>query len=294
MSYSPRTGLVYLPAQEAGFLYVAEKKFSPKELAFNAGIDAAAASLPQDAEIKKAIMASLKGYLTAWDPVNQKEVWRVQHQGPWNGGVLSTAGNLVVQGIATGDFAIYRADTGEKLWSMPVQTGVVAPPVSYAVKGEQYIAVLAGWGGVFATTPGELSKKSGATRNISRVLAFKLGGKASLPPPPPLAEPPELTPPAQTADGATVEAGKALYHSFCVTCHGDAAASGGLVPDLRYSAFLEGEVWFDIVLGGTLEEAGMISFAKNLDRDQVSAIRAYVIERAHQTKAELELAHEPE
>ena len=131
-------------------------------------------------------MPDVKGYLLAWDPVNQKEVWRVNYLGPWNGGVLTTAGNLVVQGNAAGDFAAYRADNGQKLWSMSAQTPVIAAPVTYAVDGEQYIAVLAGWGGIYPLTQGQQAAQSGNTRNISRVLVFKLGGAVRLPPVPPL------------------------------------------------------------------------------------------------------------
>ena len=99
-------------------------------------------------------MPDVKGYLLAWDPVNQKEVWRANYLGPWNGGVLTTAGNLVVQGNAAGDFGAYRADNGQKLWSMSAQSPVMAAPVTYEVDGEQYIAVLAGWGGILPLDSG--------------------------------------------------------------------------------------------------------------------------------------------
>ena len=94
-------------------------------------------------------MPDVKGYLIAWDPVNQKEVWRANYLGPWNGGILTTAGNLVVQGNAAGDLTAYRADSGEKLWSMFAQSPVMAAPVTYEINGEQYIAVLSGWGGAY-------------------------------------------------------------------------------------------------------------------------------------------------
>jgi len=167
---------------------------------------------------------------------------------------------------------------------MNAQTGIIAAPMTYAVSGEQYIAVLAGWGGAFALPPGELSFKSGHLPNISRVLVFKLGGGMSLPPAP---EPTQqvLNPPASAADQATVDRGKAVYSRFCSTCHGDAAVSGGLVPDLRYSAFLGNDQWFDIVLGGALKDGGMASFRPVLSHDQVANIRAYVIARANQDKA---------
>ena len=182
MSYSPLTHLVYIPVQDAGFEYKSEQHFQNRKLAANYGIDIVAAELPQDPKIKKFILDSIKGHLLAWDPVQQKQVWRVDRPGPWNGGVLSTAGNLVFEGTAAGNFEAYRADTGEKLWSHPGQTGIMAGPVSYTVKGEQYVAVLAGWGGVFPLATGEISFKSGKVRNVSRMLVFKLGGKATLPP----------------------------------------------------------------------------------------------------------------
>jgi len=285
MAYNADTGLVYIPAQEAPFPYIAEKDFESKPIAFNTGVDFAAGSLPQVPEIKQAVLSGLKGALLAWDPVNQKEVWRVQHQGPWNGGILSTAGNLVVQGNASGEFAAYRADNGEKLWSMPVQTGVVAAPMTYEVEGEQYIAVLAGWGGAFAFPPGELSFKSGRVANISRLLVFKLGGTATLPPAPEHVQA-ELNPPPATADAATIEHGKVVYSRFCGTCHGDAVVSGGLVPDLRYSAYLDKDYWFDIVLDGALKENGMVAFADGIDRDDADAVRDYVIARANESKAQ--------
>src|SRR5215470_2847016 len=207
MSYSPLTGLVYIPVQDAGFPYKSDENFQPKKLAANYGVDVVAAGMPQIPEIKKAILDSVKGRLVAWDPVGQKQVWEVERPGPWNGGVLSTAGNLVFEGTASGNFEAYRADNGKKLWSFDAQTGVMAGPVTYTVNGHQYIAVLAGWGGVFPLVTGEIAFKSGRVRNVSRMLAFKLGGKASLPPMPKFEEP-ALDPPPATAGEATVKNGE--------------------------------------------------------------------------------------
>jgi len=95
----------------------------------------------------------------SWDPIQQKQIWSVPRALPWNGGVLSTAGNLVFEGTADGHFEAYRADTGEKIWSMAVPTAVMAGPITYEVKGEQYVAVLSGWGGVFALATGEIALK---------------------------------------------------------------------------------------------------------------------------------------
>jgi PQQ-dependent dehydrogenase (methanol/ethanol family) len=285
MSYSPLTGLVYIPIQEAGFLYKSDARFEWKSLATNDGIDFAAAGMPQDPKVKTAILKNITGRLVAWDPIQQKQVWSVQRPVPWNGGALSTAGNLVFEGTADGHFEAYRADTGEKVWSTAVQTSVMAGPVSYEVKGEQYVAVLSGWGGVFALATGEIALKAGRRPNIGRMLAFKLGGNASLPPVQET-EMPVLNPPKSTASAAAIENGKRLYQRFCSGCHGDVAVSGGVLPDLRYSATLANDQWFNIVLHGLLQPNGMVSFAKEISRRDAESIRAYVIARANETKTE--------
>ena len=282
MSFSPLTKLVYVPVQDAGFLYKSEEHFQQKALGFNVGIDFAAAGLPQQPEIKKAILNATKGHLSAWDPVQQKEIWRVDRPTVANGGTLCTAGNLVFEGTAQGNLEAYRADNGQKLWSADAQSGVVAAPMTYTVNGEQYVAVLAGWGGVFALAGGEVALSSGRTQNISRLLAFRLNSKASLPPLPQFT-PPQLKPPKSTASIATVKNGEALFQRFCSPCHGDVAVSGGVLPDLRYSATLDNDQWFEIVLKGQLKQAGMVSFDKNLSHDDAAAIRAYVIFRANQS-----------
>ena len=283
MSYSPLTGLVYIPVNESGFEYKSPDHFAMSQLAGNFGLDMVAAGMPQDPKIKQAILASVKGKLLAWDPVRQKSAWAVERPGPWNGGVLSTAGNLVFEGTAGGNFEAYRADNGQKLWSFPAQTGVMAGPVAYEVNGEQYVAVLVGWGGVFPMVTGEVSFKSGRVRNVSRMLVFKLDGQAQLPPLPE-AEPPRLNPPPSTATAATLHKGEHLFQKYCSTCHGDVAVSGGLVPDLRYSSTLANEQWFHIVRGGMLQSQGMVSFARELSKEDAAAIRAYVIFRANQSK----------
>ena len=180
-------------------------------------------------------MPDVKGYLLAWDPVNQKEVWRVNYLGPWNGGVLTTAGNLVVQGNAAGDFGAYRADNGQKLWSTSTQSPVMAAPVSYAVDGEQYIAVLAGWGGIYPLTQG---KQGGPVRQHSqhqpsaRVQARGRGPPAAGPAPlaahaayfRPTPRMRPRSPPALSYSPSSV-----------MLCHGNAAVGGGVIPDLRKS-----------------------------------------------------------
>jgi len=289
MSYSPATGLVYIPEQESSFLFKSDEKFQKHSLAFNVAIDFVAAGMPQDPKIKKSIMETLKGHLIAWDPIQQKEAWHVDRSTVANGGILSTAGNLVLQGTAQGNLEAYRADKGEKLWSADVQSGVVAAPISYTVDGQQYVAVLAGWGGVFPLASGEVSLKGSRTQNIYRLLAFKLGGTATLPPLPQVTAP-QLNPPKSTASVATVKKGENLFQNYCSTCHGDVAVSGRVLPDLRYSRLLPNpQAWSEVVLGGSLKSFGMVSFAKELSREDAEAIRSYVIFRANQSLAQSKL-----
>lgn len=287
MSYSPTTGLAYIPVNDAGFKYKTPASFAVKKLAPNYGIDVVAAGLPQDPKIKKAILGTVKGKLVAWDPVQQKAAWSVERPGPWNGGTLATAGNLVFEGTASGNFEAYRADNGEKLWSFAAQTGVMAGPVTYEVSGEQYVAVLAGWGGVFPLAAGEVSFASGRVRNLSRMLVFKLGGKANLPPVQPIEHPP-LTALPNPASAETIRDGEQLFQSYCAGCHGDVAVSGGVLPDLRRSAALTDDAWFEIVLRGDLQSQGMVSFSRELSHDDAVAIRSYVIFRRNQDAARSE------
>jgi quinohemoprotein ethanol dehydrogenase len=281
MSYSPLTGLAYIPVNDAGFKYKRPESFEAKKLAPNYGIDMVAAGLPQDSKVKKAILQTVKGKLVAWDPAQQKAAWTIERAGPWNGGTLTTAGNLVFEGTASGNFEAYRANDGEKLWSFPAQTGVMAGPVTYEFGGEQYVAVLAGWGGVFPLAAGEVSFASGRVRNISRMLVFKLGGKANLPPLEAV-EPLRLTALPNPATPRTIRKGEQLFQSYCAGCHGDVAVSGGVLPDLRRSSALADDSWFEIVLRGDFESQGMVSFSQELSRNDAGAIRSYVIFRRNE------------
>jgi quinohemoprotein ethanol dehydrogenase len=285
MAYDPQTGLVYIPALEAGFPYMADAHWKPAALGFNTGMDFAAGAMPADTNVRSAVKAATKGALIAWDPVAQKERWRVAFKGPWNGGVLATGGGLVFQGNAAREFAAYDAASGAKLWSMDVQTGIIAAPVTYSINGDQYVAVLAGWGGIWALAPGILSEVAGPIRNVSRLLVFKLNGTARLPPEQPVPQRP-LEPPAPSGTPEQIAEGARQYGRFCGACHGDAAYGGGLLPDLRRSALLaDSAAWSSVVHDGALRGRGMVGFAPVLNGEQVEEIRHYVIRRANEDKA---------
>ncbi|MBO9517639.1 MAG: PQQ-dependent dehydrogenase, methanol/ethanol family [Porphyrobacter sp.] len=285
MSYSPKTGLVYIPANNAGFPYFAEEDWQPSSMGFQTGINSAATAMPAVAEVRQQILGSTTGSLVAWDPVAKKQAWKIDFDGPWNGGTLSTAGNLVFQGNAREQFVAYAADSGRKLWSFPAQTGIIAAPMTYSVDGEQYVAILAGWGGVWDIAPGILSSKSGRPRNISRLLVFKLGGTGKLPPAPPMKEL-VLDPPAFTGTPAQVSRGASLFGRYCSVCHGDAAVSGTLNPDLRLSpAIGSADAVRSVVIDGALQHNGMVSFKEVVTAADAEAIRQYVLKRANEDKA---------
>jgi quinohemoprotein ethanol dehydrogenase len=280
MSFSPQTGLVYLPAQEIPMAYLHDSKFAGRPIGFNIGIDVTAVMMPDDPQIRAAALAMVRGALKAWDPVTQKEKWSVQHPGAWNGGVLSTAGNLVFQGNVGGEFVAYNAADGTKLWSFPAQTGIVAAPATYTVGEEQYVAVLAGWGGTYAISGGDASRLGGPAINRSRVLAFKLGGTAALPEPPAVAA--LAKPPALVGDAQLARQGQVAFHTFCSTCHGDSAVGGGVLPDLRWSPLNRSErAWREVVIDGARKDRGMVSFAPVMSAADSESIRAYVIRRAN-------------
>jgi mono/diheme cytochrome c family protein len=123
----------------------------------------------------------------------------------------------------------------------------------------------------------------GDKQNISRVLAYKLGGRAALPPPPPLRA--RAAPPPPFGDDVMVEEGRIHYARNCGVCHGAATISGGVLPDLRHSALLASEEsWKAVVIDGLLAEKGMVSFAENLTAAEAEALRSYVVSRAHETQ----------
>ena len=159
----------------------------------------------------------------------------------------------------------------------------MAPPVTYRAGGEQYVAIEVGWGGAFGLAAGELARDAHIATNAPRVFAFRLGGTAAMPPPGPPPRPASsrrLT----VATAATVEAGKATFHMYCGTCHGDSAVSTGVLPDLRYSPLIGDAAEFArVVRDGVLADRGMIAFGAELSPEDVEKIRAYVIHRAHET-----------
>ncbi|MBT8080064.1 MAG: PQQ-dependent dehydrogenase, methanol/ethanol family, partial [Gammaproteobacteria bacterium] len=279
MAYNANTGLVYLPSQDIPFVHGDMEDFEFLEAQWNTGTDFELAAAPEDPAALAQVMSMIRGQLVAWDPVEQREVWRYQHAGPWNGGVLTTDGGLVFQGSLIGEFAAYDASNGERLWSFPAQTGIAAAPVTYAADGQQHVAVAAGWGTIFALAGGPAVEALGI-ENKSRILAFRIGGDASLPIPEPKVRPVLAEPPPGDASEEQLALGRSTYFDRCWHCHGDGAISGGLVPDLRYTSAERHAIWDQIVLEGTLRPLGMPGFKGILSREESDALQAWVLDRA--------------
>ncbi|WP_448586863.1 PQQ-dependent dehydrogenase, methanol/ethanol family [Thermaurantiacus sp.] len=283
MAFSPETGLAYIPAHELPQPMNRDGKFETQPAAWNTGVDfASGLAVEMPAAAMKAMKAALKGRLIAWDPVARAPRWTVEHEGPWNGGVLSTAGGLVFQGKLNGDLVAYDAETGRPLWTHNLRAGIAAPPVTYELDGEQYLSVATGWGTAFALAAGFWFDGS-VPPALGRVVTFKLGAKGRIPEPElPMVERTPKAPAFGTP--AQLEAGLVHYSRNCAVCHGPVAISSGVLPDLRWSSTTaDPGLWADVVLKGMLASNGMVGFARQLSPADAEAIRAYVVHRAHKT-----------
>ena len=269
MSFNPQTGLVYLPAQGVPINLTPEKTFThnavePGKFASATGWNVGFllnATPPKNPAF---------GRLLAWDPVKQKEAWRVEHVAPWNGGTLTTAGNLVFQGTADGRFVAYNATTGEKLWESPTGTGVVAAASTYMLDGKQYVSIAVGWGGVLGQWIRVTELSSPGT-----VYTFAIDGKAPLP----------TFTKYQTEgllkgvkyDPKDVEEGTAIYVAACAACHSvPGVDNGGNIRNLGYVAPETITNLKDIVFKGPFRDRGMPDFTGKLKEEDIPKLQAFI------------------
>ncbi|MFK8018263.1 MAG: PQQ-dependent dehydrogenase, methanol/ethanol family [Pseudomonadales bacterium] len=274
MSYDPRYGLVFIPVIEQGYRFKADSVFKPTR-SLNTGLDLSEQT-PPPGMLAASLRAMHHGSLLAWDPLLQKARWRVDLHKSWVGGTLATAGNLVFMGHPEGILSAYRSDIGEEVWRANTQVGVMAPPISYAVNGEQYIAVAAGWGGSMSQYSGPERDQLPASNG--RVLAYKLGGKQELPAMRPV---PELVLAQEpVADNVTLEEGERLYSLHCGRCHGFGAASHSSIADLRFLSREKHRDFDAIVRGGLYADRGMAAFNDLLSTVETESVRQYILSRA--------------
>ncbi|MBT7952140.1 MAG: PQQ-dependent dehydrogenase, methanol/ethanol family [Gammaproteobacteria bacterium] len=268
MSFNPDTGLVYFSAWNIPALYETKK-------------DAMLGGLLVDSYVLGTDKETLsgRGSLIAWDPVLQTARWKVPQALPMNGGTLTTAGNLVFHGTATGEVKAYSADAGQLLWSAKTGSSIQAGPITYGVAGQQIILVPVGAPAIARNALPEIGTAKNA-RGPSRLLAYALGGKAQLPPAkeiPLMAEPPK-----RFNSKETIAHGKDLFNmSSCWVCHGQHASGfGGTAPNLRRSPILQSkEAWYQVVVEGVKSNKGMLG-QSHLSKSDAEAMRGFVIEKA--------------
>ncbi|HXC60841.1 MAG TPA: PQQ-dependent dehydrogenase, methanol/ethanol family [Steroidobacteraceae bacterium] len=278
MSYSPLTGLVYIPVQEQ---WMVISRIEDGKFQFRLGrttIGSGTANPELRRQFNQRVNTEDKGYTLAWDPVTQKERYRIVSPFHFQGGALTTAGNLLVQGTMRRTLAIYRADNGEKLWEAPTVSVPVAGPITYSVNGTQYIAVNAGWNN--AIVHGLNAGPEPFSVGPAKLVVYKLGAKGVTLPPAPAPE--AVSPPPGAPQAAEkVAAGEKVFAQFCSTCHGQSAIGAG-AKDLRFIKPQSHTDFNDIVLGGKFKEKGMAPFNGVLTQDQVDAVHAYIISRGQE------------
>ena len=281
MSFSPKTGLVYIPVQYSEQRFEQSEAWRITEIGPQIGVDTAdlAQSPFQAIDPTK---AKGQGGLVAWDPVGQRKIWQFERAFSGNGGTMVTGGNLVFQGTIDGRFQALSADVGKLLWDFNTHSKIIASPVTYSIEGVQYVAVLSGpslWG----ILPND--KKVPQSRSPSRLLVFKLNSDVAL----------ENTvdqknvivdPPPYTGSKAQYLSGARLYGRYCAGCHGPGAVSSGTNPDLRFSGIKHHSESFEaVVLGGVLASSGMVSFSSVLSQREAESVRQYLIKRANEDRS---------
>jgi quinohemoprotein ethanol dehydrogenase len=278
MSFNPQTNLVYIPTIDLPFIYESVPNYIYRDGYDNMyALQFPAPVPPRYKPLADKWPTPEFEVLKAWNPVTQKEVWRVPIKGTQAGGVLSTNGNLVFQGSTTGHFFVYRADNGEKLKEIYTGTGILAAPITYEIDGDQYVAVMAGLGGAILPFPDTLDAIH-KYKNEGRILVFKLNGTEVPMPSHQIRDRIVPEPPAIALDKMKIAKGEAIYQSLCFACHfvtGDRHLTD--YPDLSMLAKPTHDAFNDILLKGKLSFYGMANFSDVLKPEDVEAIHQYLI-----------------
>ncbi len=276
-SFSPATGLVYIPAQHMMHHY-AKGKWTYQPGHFNIGYDLSGSAMATPDLLKEA-RKNVWGELVAWDPVAKKARWSVRHKWFYNGGTHATAGGVVFQGSSDGSFNAYDASNGKKLWSYEAGNGIIAAPVSYAIGGRQYVAIMVGYGGPSAFVGGLTPLQP---RRPGRLLVFALDGEAKAPAYPAEVRAPKFGP--EVTSAGDPKAGAITFAQNCVPCHGPAALSRYQADLLRSPFMTSKEALYGVLGKGTEKHRGMPPFTGVLNAGEIENIRAYIIDRARKEK----------
>ena len=168
MAYSPDTGLFYVPANEWGM------EIWNEPITYKKGAAYLGAGFTIKTLDAKDIGGDYIGALRAIDPATGKIVWENRNNAPLWGGVMTTKGGLVFYGTPEGYLKALDAKSGKELWKFQTGSGVVAPPITWEQDGEQYVAVVSGWGGAVPLWGGDVAKKVNYLNQGGMVWVFKL------------------------------------------------------------------------------------------------------------------------
>lgn len=261
MSYSPETGLVYANTFNIGWHY------TPMEPTYRKGVFYIGMGF------EWRFPEGPRGYLKAIEPLTGKSKWQFPSDVPMNGGTLATAGGLVFSGAQTGEIYAFDADKGDVLWSYKTGSGIIAPPVTFALDGEQYLAVVSGGGAVYATFTGDpLLKKVNPGGSVTlfgfgKSAPIKVSGQRPVETQTKQAEIKSLL-------SAEASRGKANYDQICVHCHGvNMENSGTSTYDLRLFPVDEQARFTESVLNGKGE---MPAWKGKLSENEVAELFSYI------------------
>ena len=285
MSYDANRGVMYIPTLEIPTFFALEEGFAKtgifKKNPIGMSLGIATGDYRAELVAKAGTVPESKAFLNAFDPLTGKTLWSVEKDNGFNGGVLATAGGIVLQGDGSwsgdgsGMLGAFDSRDGSTLWEFEAYASISAPPITYAIDGVQYIALMA--------------SANRAYDGGGKLLVFKLAGDLALAQPNlrdnTLPEPPPLT-----ADATEIVRGEQLYHQVCASCHGSLGRSNLTSPsivDLRRMSRETHQTFQAIVLGGARSELGMRSFSAELTLDDAEAIHQFIISRAR-------IAHENE
>jgi mono/diheme cytochrome c family protein len=270
MAFDPRLGLAFVPAQATRGYFADAPTYDFVPGAINNGLGRRL-DRPTSLTAAGALAPSPDRYgeLVAWDPATQSARWRVRFPQIWRAGVLATGGDLVFHAIGH-ELVAFDSHSGAPLWRYDAGAGVIAPAISYAVGGSQYVALMVGFGGAAIGGTDQL-------RHPGRLLVFRLDGRVTPTPYPPVAIPPKLDLALAVASAGDVEAGRARYQRLCVQCHG----VGDYLPNLARSPLILAPASFRaIVLDGALKDRGMAPFRRYFGEAELEDVRAYLLEEA--------------
>jgi PQQ-dependent dehydrogenase (methanol/ethanol family) len=175
ISYSPKTRLVYIPAN------IVPTAFSARQQVWDEATKRLV-TIGDSQGFYRPAGLNRSGTLTAMDPTTNKLVWQKVTKYPMGGGsgLLSTAGGLLFHGESDGNLVAFDISNGSELWKFQTGAGANAAVSTYAVNGQQYVAVMAGGNALYMSQRGDL------------LWAFKLGGTmapATAPREPPVVQP---------------------------------------------------------------------------------------------------------